>query len=71
MSFVTSICENLLLIYMDQLYLFHVFWNSFQSKLEAHLAKRAEHYFSENARVMKGIVPYRSLLLFLLKFAFS
>lgn len=25
-----------------------------QSKLEAKLAKRAEHYFSENMRVMKG-----------------
>lgn len=29
-----------------------------QDKLEQNLAKRAEHYFSENMRVMKGIILF-------------
>lgn len=35
-------------------------YEAHKSKLEANLAKRAEHYFSENARVMKGIEAWAS-----------
>ena len=43
---------------------------SFQSILEPNLAKRAEHYFSENERVMKGIILYRPLLLLIFMISF-
>lgn len=48
------ICYNSNPIYdfsiIKESYIFFV-----QHKLEPNLAKRAEHYFSENMRVMKGI----------------
>lgn len=35
-------------------------YNAYKSKLEAHLARRAEHYFSENLRVLKGLEAWAS-----------
>lgn len=35
-------------------------YEAHKSKLEAHLARRAEHYFSENMRVIKGLEAWAS-----------
>ncbi|KAL1817427.1 hypothetical protein DCAR_0521856 [Daucus carota subsp. sativus] len=35
-------------------------YTAHKSKLEAHLARRAEHYFSENMRVLKGLEAWAS-----------
>lgn len=35
-------------------------YKAYKSKLEAHLARRAEHYFSENMRVSKGLEAWAS-----------
>lgn len=47
---------------IKQSYIFFV-----QDKLEPNLAKRAEHYFSENMRVMKGIFSLIALINFILR----
>lgn len=46
---------------LEKIFSFICFCKFPQNKLEANLAKRAEHYFSENKRVFKGIILYQML----------